>query len=407
MVGCLATPTYHASIRPALSITSVSCGLSKCHSTLTPFTIENLKATGTERYDVFDAKVPGLVIRVSASSKTWGFIYQFKNVKRRLGGIGRFPGVTLEEARKKVRAARDLLDAGKDPVLEQRAKEQDLQDNIYGPLLTAYLADYAARKPKTTQLYRNSMKFLLTVPEWNDLPVKNMTRVQLIKQHKIVGARSVAQAKHFAVFIGAFFHWLHDLGKTDKSIGRLEQYAEVEPRTRVLTDEEIAVLWRCTYKQPLFGTAFRLLLLTAARKMEIGALRWKEVNGQFLDIPASRMKGKHNYRAPLSALALEQLASVQKMVGCDFVFTADGVSYLTGFDYAKGVLVKEIQKELPDFTDFRTHDLRRTATTILSKKLKVKPHILDRILAHVPAKGNTTRGHYNFDDYDEEVSARV
>ena len=31
-VGCLATPTYHASIQPALSITSVCWGLSKCHS---------------------------------------------------------------------------------------------------------------------------------------------------------------------------------------------------------------------------------------------------------------------------------------------------------------------------------------------------------------------------------------
>ena len=35
-LGCLAPPTYHAAIQPALSITSVCWGLSKCHSCLSP-----------------------------------------------------------------------------------------------------------------------------------------------------------------------------------------------------------------------------------------------------------------------------------------------------------------------------------------------------------------------------------
>jgi Arm DNA-binding domain len=63
--------------------------------TLTARYLDQLKSHGS-RYEVFDAIVPGLAIRVSSSGrKTFTLYYRHRRRMRRVG-LGRYPDVLLE-----------------------------------------------------------------------------------------------------------------------------------------------------------------------------------------------------------------------------------------------------------------------------------------------------------------------
>ncbi len=73
----------------------------------------------SDRRDLCDALVPGLSLRVSATGvKTWSVLYRFKGRNRRLT-LGRFPEVSLADAREKARTARAEAALGQDPAGEK------------------------------------------------------------------------------------------------------------------------------------------------------------------------------------------------------------------------------------------------------------------------------------------------
>ena len=73
-------------------------------------------------------------------------------------------------------------------------------------------------------------------------------------------------------------------------------------RDRVLSDHEVAAVWKAAADGSEFSTIVRLLLLLGARRDEIGSLGWSELDlekGQWA-LPASRSKNRrsnlHRYR---------------------------------------------------------------------------------------------------------------
>jgi integrase len=97
---------------------------------------------------------------------------------------------------------------------------------------------------------------------------------------------------------------------------------------------------------------------------------------------------------PLSGAALFTLATIPRIQGCNFVFSTDGRSPISGFstfklrfDMACGV------------KDWRLHDLRRTARSLLSRA-GINPDIAERCLGH---KITGVRGVYDQHRYIVEM----
>ena len=74
---------------------------------------------------------------------------------------------------------------------------------------------------------------------------------------------------------------------------------ESAPRSRVLSDAELAQIWRALDDGP-YSAIVRLLMMTGARREEIGGLRWSEINFDeaVIVLPPARTKAA---RAPDSA----------------------------------------------------------------------------------------------------------
>jgi integrase len=172
-----------------------------------------------------------------------------------------------------------------------------------------------------------------------------------------------------------------------------------ESRDRILSDQEVKIFWQATDMHPVFGPFYRLHLLTAQRREEVGAMKWSELD---LDagawtIPKERTKNGKQHLVHLSPQALAVIAQVQKIDGCPFLFSTTSGTPISGYARAKA----KLDTLMADVPPWRVHDLRRTAASGMAK-LGFQPHIVERVLNHVSGAQAGLIGVYQRYDYLEE-----
>jgi integrase len=186
----------------------------------------------------------------------------------------------------------------------------------------------------------------------------------------------------------------------------LERPAKPVPRDRVLSLDELGAYWRGlgTVKgiDPRTRWALQLQCILALRIGEVTNARKVEVQlqGATYRIPAERMKAKEKHTVPLPAAAAEIFgrAMAASPPRSPWVFASNSGDGPIRADSAIRALNK-LQAEFGFTEPFRSHDVRRTAATMLAAK-GVQPLVLDRVLAHKPS--SVTDKHYNWHDYAEE-----
>jgi integrase len=183
---------------------------------------------------------------------------------------------------------------------------------------------------------------------------------------------------------------------------RLKRRSKAGPRQRILSDAELVKIWRaCDEMQPAsFGQGVKLLLCTAGRRNEILHARFDELvnDGRDLLVPAARVKAKpghrHDLLIPLSGLAREIIGSMPREN--ELIFPSRDGGKLRGFAEYKKTLDR-----LSDVADWRLHDLRRTARSLMSRA-GVNADIGERAIGH---KITGIRGTYDVYSYHAERAA--
>jgi integrase len=187
------------------------------------------------------------------------------------------------------------------------------------------------------------------------------------------------------------------------------------PKDRVLSDDELGLIWRASATGGDYDRIVRLLMLTGCRRDEIGGLRWGEVSGSLITIPANRTKTGIVHEVPLPALAREQLPTACD--GRDFVF-GSGQGGFSGWWRSKerldtniaGLRYSALAQALGDdeaiasyaLTPWGLHDFRRTLSTRLNEA-GVDPHVVEALLGHAGAKRGIA-GVYNRASYARQKS---
>lgn len=177
-------------------------------------------------------------------------------------------------------------------------------------------------------------------------------------------------------------------------------------RTRVLVsdktrkddpDHELREVWNATSDFGQFGVMVKVYLLTGLRHNALKGLRWDEVNGRDLLIPAERNKGTNekavDFLMPLPQTAFD-LIDAQPRNG-PYVFTTNGRTPIANMDRPKKAL-----DAASGVIGWTIHDLRRTVRTIVERgHLGIRERDAEAFLGHaVPG----VKGVYNAHDYLEE-----
>jgi integrase len=173
------------------------------------------------------------------------------------------------------------------------------------------------------------------------------------------------------------------------------------PRSRVLSDQELASVWR-NCRDDDFGKILKLLVLTGQRRNEVGGMRWSEISDDKCKwtIPSERSKNHREHELPLGEMARSIIASVPQIVDRGSLFGARGVGF-TSWAGAK----RELDARCGDMRPWTLHDIRRTVATKLCD-IGIEPFHVEALLNH--------RGHrsgvaavYNHSRYTSGIQKSV
>jgi integrase len=179
--------------------------------------------------------------------------------------------------------------------------------------------------------------------------------------------------------------------------------AEEISRDRVLSDEELRLVWSCAGEGD-YSAIIRLLILTGQRREEVAAMRWSELDfdKRLWRIGAERTKNGFQHDVPLSNEAIEFLAAHGGREGRDLVFGSREGPF-QGWGNAKIALERRIRANLGEksgLKPWRLHDLRRTVATRMNE-LGVLPHVVE-VLNHISGHKAGVAGVYNRASYAAE-----
>lgn len=360
---------------------------------LTEREIGRLAATEASRTPVklIDSVEPNLSLEYGAGNVRWSVLATDAD-----GGcvqipIGSWPGTNLEAARMQ---ARRLWDA-------MQPSAEAGEDISVGRLLDLY------EHRRLSQLRRGkAIRRALdgALSGFSHREVRTLRRREIGVAVDRIADRAPVHANRMLAYTKAFFGWAVGRGylETNPAASISKPTREIA-RERTPSLPELAEIWRATDDLGYpFGSIIKLLILTAARRDEIGGMRTAEVelapdrSAGCWTLPASRSKSGRAIRVPLCDAAATILGeAVTEAPEGPFVFSTTGVTAVSGWSKAKCRLDKSIAARrlsvgvAEPIEPWRFHDLRRSFATHACDLLEVDPAVADRCLNHVGASTTT------------------
>jgi integrase len=246
--------------------------------------------------------------------------------KKRLT-IGRYGGMTCDQARKAALDALARIRLGDDPQAEKSRRRAAL---TVGELADAFLKDHAGPKLKAKTLAHYEGVLAKVRAAYGELKAAALTRAHVSSLHREMGATPYFANRMLAAISSCWAwgerHGLLPEGHANPT-AKIVRFRE-QGRERFLSNGELArlgdALAQCeTRFGPHASGAIRLLCLTGARLNEVLALRWQEVDFErgLALLPDSKTGRKI---VQLSAPALAVLAGLPRLAGCPYVIAGMG-----------------------------------------------------------------------------------
>lgn len=368
--------------------------------------LSQAKREGVALY-AWDTETKGFGVRVTPKgSLSW----QLQKWQGGLGGKAQriaFQAKNLEDARKHALSLATEVSKGADLPKRKAEARKAKRVALNAPPFAKAVERYLKRHKKPGRYWdelekRFNNQIVPALGKDTKLPeIAKADLRQLIEDKLDAGHPAGARLTYAA--LNPFFAWCvsQELLATNPLAG-IPAPSPSEARQRILTDPEIASLWKATAKLPLYGNFYRLLLLTMQRREEVAGIALSEIDkaAKLWTIPGSRTKNGHPHLVPLSPLALSVVedAELECDTGSPYLFPVQGRdgdwSTISSYSDAKAAL-----DTLCPIPHWRTHDLRRTGRTNLSK-LKVPREHAEKVLNHVPK--DKLQAVYNLYEYLDE-----
>jgi len=370
---------------------------------------------GKSDHTEWDEDMPGFGIRFrNGKPGVYVIRYSLNGHQSRLA-LGRVSQVNLVDAQKKAKQHFGEAASGQDPAL-QRATASSKGKVKFGDKVGAYIKtlEEADLSPGYISDHRRNLERYMK--ELHRFSASEVTRAQIAEQlDAIEEEHGFRQAGLARAQVHKFYNWLISKGLLDiNPASGTEKRASVR-RERVLDPAELVEIWHATGSDDEFDRIVRLLILTAARKTQIGSLNRKtelKLSKGLLDfVPPhvraergqdtsdrGKTKNKERFWLALSTQAKAILEKVPTRIGSDFVF-GEGEGGFSGWSKCK----ERLDEKLGDAVDAWTfHDFRRTFDSLVVDECKVAPWISDVCLNHVGEHRKGVKRTYNHAQYVDE-----
>jgi integrase len=357
---------------------------------LTDLRIRAAKAK-EKSYKLADEK--GLYLLITPQgSKCWRLKYRFMGKEKALA-LGKYPEISLSEAREKQNHARGQLAHEIDPgVAKQISKRatQTILTNSFEAVGREWLSKYSGAWGKSHKdtIFSRLEKDIF--PWIGKNPISEITAPQLLSVLRRIEARGTLETAHCNhQYCGRIFRYGIATGKCERDPSADLRGAVppviVRHRAAILEPEKLGALFRVIQGyQGYFVTkcALQLLPFVFVRPGELRNAEWSEINLETADwnIPPEKMKMRQPHLVPLSRQAIHILEELYPLTGQGkYLFPGCRTKSRPISDNTINAALKRLGYQANELT---AHGFRATARTILDETLDFRPDIIEHQLAH-------------------------
>ena len=371
---------------------------------LTEFTIKNLKPK-EKLYRVADSD--GLCIEITPlGSKLWRWRYNFQG-KSQMLALGKYPAVSLAQARKLCNDAREKAKAGKHLTREKNAEKLRHSQEGLNTFKKIAVEWHDIKSIGLNKKYADQRLALLerwVFPKIGALPVTEITIPDVVYIVETLGKRNtIVTAKRVKQVISQIFRYAAQRGLCSQNpAGDLRDILPKRDRKHhaCIHPNQFPALLKAidNRKKDMSRYAMELLALTFVRTNELFAAEWKEIDWKIKEwhIPKERMKMRRPHIVPLSDQVITILKELKGITGdTPFIFYSSKsksrhISNTT-------VLMALRRMNYPGI--MTGHGFRTLASTILNEKA-YPPDVIEKQLAH--DDNDKIRSAYNRAEYLNE-----
>jgi integrase len=329
-----------------------------------------------KRYSKSDPELRGHWIRIQPSgTRSFWAVARDPKQKQVWTYVGPCDAMTIEEARAKARGILNRVRAGL-PAIEAKGETFD-----------AVIAEWRKRYVEGKKL-RTGDKMLSLINRHISTELRSRVFTEIHREDitalldKVEDENGAPVADKVLTVIGSIMSW-YAIRHRDYVPPLVKGMRRTDPkkkeRDRILDDDELRLVWNLAGQQRTYGALIRMLLLTAQRLDKVLTMKWEDIDADDVwTVPtAPREKGNiGKVRLPPGARAI--LDALQRFDSNPYVFAGRGQRNMS----ASGMFKAKFDAELPsDMPDWRLHDLRRSARSLMSRA-KVSSKDAERVMGH-------------------------
>ena len=339
----------------------------------------------------------GLRLRAGGSSR---FIFQYKiGAQHRRVTLGNATALTPARAREAATELHARVRLGDDPA-GQKIEGRVRAAETFGAVAQNYLTYQSGRlrRRSYTELERHLLKYCKPLHGLQFAKIDRRTVSTRIAD--VAGSSGAATGNRVRASLSALFSWAMQEGLCDVNPVAGANRAKEQARDRVLSDDELKVIWDALGSDD-YSAIIKLLILTGCRREEVGSLSWSEVTDDQIVLPPQRTKNNRGHHIPITPMVRTILDSRER--NGVFVFGRHHAKPFTGWGTCKILLDGRIRAAGHQLPAWRLHDLRRTFRTGLGE-LGTPPHVAELAINHVRKGIEAT---YDKHKYEGEIKTAL
>lgn len=345
----------------------------------------------------YDQREQGLVMAVTPGGSRSFYLYKRVEGRPERIYLGKFPDMSIENARKQAAKTKGTIASGKNPQTEKRAIRDEM---TFAALFGEYMEKYSKVHKRSWRYDEREVNKFLS--HWFKRKISSITKSEVERLHVKTGKENgLYQANRLLERIRSIFNKAIEWGwqGTNPATG-IKKFKE-QSRDRFLQPDELPRFFTALANEPNEAARdfFLISLLTGARKSNTLAMRWKDINFTTATWRIEETKNGTPQTIHLPAPAIEILKERKLLSESPWVFPGNGKSgHLADPKKAWTRILNEAGIE-----DLRIHDLRRTLGSYLAAT-GANSYTIGKSLGHKSLQSIAIYARLNLDPVRESVN---
>jgi integrase len=356
----------------------------------------------------YDEAIEGLIIDVTPNHVMSFRVYKWLASENRPITItlGKFPNMTIEQARTQSKKHLLQISDGKNPIKEKKVKLQESYT------LDFVFADYLEKRKLQKSTVRGYIQVInCYFKDYREKPLKSLDETVIKNIHSVVSTTSQAQADLAMRVMRALFNFAKYEYRGNeneiiykenpvKILSHLRNWNHVPRKQTRISKSQLGNFFatieafrkEAYIVSDLFTSSVcdfvEMAIFTGLRKSELLNLNWDAINLADRSYFISKTKNGTPLELPIGDRLLTILKNrLSQRTDSDYVFNSNSI-------YGRVIEPKKVIAKIGENAgiNFTLHDLRRTFTTT-AESLNVGTYTIKRLLNHKTKRDDVTAGY--------------